>query len=111
MQHGSLDKIKDDAKRLPSQVGSSVGAALSVSVNVPPGSSRVVTFSLAWDCPEVRFSSGKSYHRLANKQDSPNIRSFSLKFALLVCRRYTKFYGANGDAAARIASDAIQGSI
>ncbi|XP_047964570.1 non-lysosomal glucosylceramidase-like [Salvia hispanica] len=83
-EHGSLDRIKDDAKQLPSQVGSSIGAALSASVNVPPSSSRVVTFSLAWDCPEVRFSSGKTYHR-----------------------RYTKFYGANGDAAARIASDAI----
>lgn len=29
----------------------------------------------------------------------------------MVCRRYTKFYGINGDAAARIASDAILGNI
>ncbi|KAH6835988.1 Beta-glucosidase [Perilla frutescens var. hirtella] len=85
-EHRSLDGIKDDdeKKQIPSEVGSSIGAALAATVHIPPGSSRHVTFSLAWDCPEIRFTSGKTYHR-----------------------RYTKFYGTNGDAAARIASDAI----
>ncbi|GFP81252.1 non-lysosomal glucosylceramidase [Phtheirospermum japonicum] len=83
-EHRSFDLLKYDINQLPSEPGSSIGAAISASVNIPPRSSRTVTFSLAWDCPEIRFSSGKTYHR-----------------------RYTKFYGTNGDAAAGIARDAI----
>ncbi|KAL0365786.1 UNVERIFIED_CONTAM: Non-lysosomal glucosylceramidase [Sesamum radiatum] len=82
--HKSFDRLKRDEKQLPSEAGSSIGAAIAASVNIPSGSSRTITFSLAWDCPEIRFSSGKTYHR-----------------------RYTKFYGINGDAATRIACDAI----
>lgn len=83
-EHRSFDNIKTYKNLVPSELGSSIGAALAATVHIPPGSSREVTFSLAWDCPEIRFTSGKTYHR-----------------------RYTKFYGINGDAAARIASDAI----
>ncbi|MBA0783351.1 hypothetical protein Gotri_001079 [Gossypium trilobum] len=67
----------------PSEPGSSIGAAVAASVTVPPGSDRRVTFSLAWDCPEVRFGD-KTYHK-----------------------RYSKYYGTLGDAAGNIASDAI----
>ncbi|KAI3460715.1 hypothetical protein Pfo_017378 [Paulownia fortunei] len=83
-EHRSFDRLKKYENQLPSEPGSSIGAAIAASVNIPSGSSRTITFSLAWDCPEIRFSSGKTYHR-----------------------RYTKFYGINGDAAARIACDAI----
>lgn len=80
----SFDYLKHDKNQPPSDNGSSIGAAISASVRVPPGSSRMVTFSLAWDCPEIRFASGKTYYR-----------------------RYTKFYGKNSDTAANIARDAI----
>ncbi|KAK6143402.1 hypothetical protein DH2020_023750 [Rehmannia glutinosa] len=83
-EHKSFDHLKYDENQLPSEPGSCIGAAIAASISIPSGSSRTITFSVAWDCPEIRFSSGKTYHR-----------------------RYTKFYGINGDAAARIASDAI----
>ena len=60
---------------------------MAATLTIPSGSTRTVTFSLAWDCPEVRFYE-KTYHR-----------------------RYTKFYGTLGDAAARIAHDAIHGKV
>ncbi|XP_065880820.1 uncharacterized protein [Euphorbia lathyris] len=81
-KHGSFDNL-DCEKSSPSVRGSMIGAAIAATVKVPPDSTRTVTFSLAWDCPEVTFS-GRSYNR-----------------------RYTKFYGNLGDAAADIAHDAI----
>jgi non-lysosomal glucosylceramidase len=83
-KHGSFDHLNTTEISTPSEPGTSVGAAVAASVKVPSNSVQTVTFSLAWDCPEVNFSSGKSYHR-----------------------RYTKFYGTHGDAAADIAHDAI----
>lgn len=62
-QHRSFDALKYDEKPLPSEPGSSIGAAIAASVTIPSGSTRSVTFSLAWDSPEVRFYSGKTYHR------------------------------------------------
>ncbi|XP_026388474.1 non-lysosomal glucosylceramidase-like isoform X2 [Papaver somniferum] len=83
-EHGSFDNLAFDEMSMPSERGSSVGAAISASLTLPPNTSRTVTFSLAWACPEVRFSSGNTYHR-----------------------RYTTFYGSHGNAAATIARDAI----
>ncbi|KAJ6696921.1 hypothetical protein OIU85_003296 [Salix viminalis] len=81
-KNGTFDQIGCN-KTSPSEPGSSIGAAIAASVTVPSGSIRTVTFSLSWDIPEIRFSE-RSYHR-----------------------RYTKFYGKLGDAAANIARDAI----
>ncbi|CAN6720027.1 unnamed protein product [Malus baccata var. baccata] len=83
-EHGSFDSLNSAETPLPSEPGSSIGAAIAASVAVPPDGVRTVTFSLAWDCPEVKFMGGKTYHR-----------------------RYSKFYGKLGDAAANIAHDAI----
>ncbi|GLT77209.1 hypothetical protein SLA2020_488170 [Shorea laevis] len=83
-EHGSFDHLTAPEVSAPSEPGSSIGAAIAASVSVPSDATRTVTFSLAWDCPEVNFLSGKTYHR-----------------------RYTKFYGTNGVAAANIAHDAI----
>ncbi|RVW77533.1 Non-lysosomal glucosylceramidase [Vitis vinifera] len=69
---------------MPSELGSSVGAAVAASLTIPSDSEQTVTFSLAWDCPEINFSKERTYYR-----------------------RYTKFYGTRGDAAAKIAHDAI----
>ncbi|KAJ6297205.1 hypothetical protein OIU78_022852 [Salix suchowensis] len=81
-KNGTFDQIGCN-KTSSSEPGSSIGAAIAASVTVPSGSIRTVTFSLSWDIPEIRFSE-RSYHR-----------------------RYTKFYGKLGDAAANIARDAI----
>ncbi|KAJ8625341.1 hypothetical protein MRB53_033871 [Persea americana] len=83
-EHGSFDHLKTDETSTPSAPGSSIGAAVAASVTVPPQGARTVSFSLAWSCPEVKFSSGKIYHR-----------------------RYTKFYGTHGDTATNLVHDAI----
>ncbi|XP_059642234.1 uncharacterized protein LOC132284176 [Cornus florida] len=83
-EHGSFDRLKHNETPIPSEPGSSVGAAVSASLTLPAGTVHTVTFSLAWACPEVQFASGKTYNR-----------------------RYTKFYGTCGEAAASIAHDAI----
>ncbi|RDX85353.1 Non-lysosomal glucosylceramidase, partial [Mucuna pruriens] len=83
-EHGSFDHLNFAETAAPSGPGSSIGAAIAATVTVPSNAQRIVTFSLAWDCPEVKFSEGRTYYR-----------------------RYTKFYGTNGHAAADIAHDAI----
>ncbi|KAK8522400.1 hypothetical protein V6N12_056109 [Hibiscus sabdariffa] len=83
-EHGSFERLVSTEELVPSEPGSSIGAAIAASMTIPSDAVRTVTFSLAWDCPEVKFLGGKTYHR-----------------------RYTKFYGTNGDAAANIAHDAI----
>ncbi|KAK7363930.1 hypothetical protein VNO77_06095 [Canavalia gladiata] len=83
-QYRSFDHLKFAETPVPSEPGSSIGAAIAATVTIPADAQRVVTFSLAWDCPEVKFPGGRTYYR-----------------------RYTKFYGINGDAAADIAHDAI----
>ncbi|XP_057415417.1 uncharacterized protein LOC130710235 isoform X2 [Lotus japonicus] len=83
-QHGSFDHLNFTETPVPSEPGSAIGAAIAATVTIPSDSQRTVTFSLSWDCPEVKFPGGRIYYR-----------------------RYTKFYGTNGDAAAHIAHDAI----
>ncbi|XP_058090074.1 uncharacterized protein LOC131236710 isoform X2 [Magnolia sinica] len=83
-EHGSFDQLDCTERSMPSAPGSSIGAAIAASVTVPSQTVRTVTFSLAWDCPEIKFPGGKTYHR-----------------------RYTKFYGTHGDAAANLVHDAI----
>ncbi|KAF6159699.1 hypothetical protein GIB67_029957 [Kingdonia uniflora] len=83
-KHGSLDRYDSDQMSMPSEPGTSIGAAIAASLTIPSDSVRTVTFSLAWACPEVRFSSAKTYHR-----------------------RYTQFYGTHGSAAENLAHDAI----
>ncbi|XP_044480354.1 non-lysosomal glucosylceramidase-like isoform X3 [Mangifera indica] len=81
-KNGSFEHL-DCIETSPSELGSSIGAAIAASLTVPSGTVCTVTFSLAWDSPEVRFQE-KTYHR-----------------------RYTKFYGTFGDAAQSMAHDAI----
>ncbi|XP_021719144.1 non-lysosomal glucosylceramidase-like isoform X1 [Chenopodium quinoa] len=83
-EHGSFDNLNCPETSAPSKPSSCIGAAVAASTIVPSGSTRTVTFSLSWDCPEVTFSKERTYHR-----------------------RYTKFYGTSGNTAADIAHDAI----
>lgn len=78
---GKLENVDDEK---PSPVGMAIGAALCATVEVPPGETRQVVFSLAWDMPLARFGAGTAYYR-----------------------RYTRTYGRDGDAAPAIARDAI----
>jgi len=78
---GRLDNLVDPAPALP---GESIGAALAARTEVPAGEVRQVVFALAWDMPVARFGDGTGWYR-----------------------RYTRFYGRDGQAAARIARDAL----
>lgn len=80
-EDGKLENLSDTK---PSAAGSAVGGAVAATVSVPPGESREVAFALAWDMPLARFPSGTAWYR-----------------------RYTRFYGRGGDAAGRIARDAL----
>ncbi|CAL9041064.1 unnamed protein product [Musa banksii] len=83
-EHGSFDHLDAHEISFHSEPGSSIGAAVAASVALASQTTRTVTFSLSWACPEVKFPSGKIYHR-----------------------RYTKFYGIDCDAAANLVHDAI----
>ncbi|PUZ44201.1 hypothetical protein GQ55_8G070400 [Panicum hallii var. hallii] len=83
-EHGSFDHLDPIKTSMCSKPGSSIGAAIAASLKIAPKATQDVSFSLAWACPEVKFSSGKTYHR-----------------------RYTKFYGTDVDSAASLAHDAI----
>jgi non-lysosomal glucosylceramidase len=85
-KHGSFGHAgAGNAPGAASKPGSSVGAAVAASTAVPAGAARVVSFSLAWACPDVKFPAGTTYRR-----------------------RYTKFYGVDTDAAAeQLAHDAL----
>lgn len=78
---GKLENVEDER---PAGSGLAIGAAVCATVDVPPGESREVAFALAWDMPLARFGGGRAYYR-----------------------RYTRFYGRDGDAAPAIARDAL----
>jgi non-lysosomal glucosylceramidase len=81
----SLDgKLVDYINEKPSTEALSIGAALCCQVTVPAGENRVINFALAWDMPVARFGSGSGWYR-----------------------RYTKFYGQEGNAADQIVRDAL----
>ncbi|CAI9260116.1 unnamed protein product [Lactuca saligna] len=82
-KNGSFDDLDSSQLPMVSEAKSCIGAAIAASVTIPSQVVRTVTFSLAWDCPELVFPT-RTYHR-----------------------RYTKFYGSHGDAAEKIAHDAI----
>ncbi|KAK2658494.1 hypothetical protein Ddye_005027 [Dipteronia dyeriana] len=60
-KHRSFDHV-DSNETSTSKPGSSIGTAVAATLTIPSGSTRTVTFSLAWDCPEIRFYK-KTYHR------------------------------------------------
>ena len=78
-------RLEDDADERPSAPGETIAAALAVTLQVPAHSAREVSFALAWDMPLVRTGLGTPYYR-----------------------RYTVFYGQEGQAAPRLARDALR---
>ncbi|XP_036407076.1 non-lysosomal glucosylceramidase [Megalops cyprinoides] len=61
----------------PTQKGEKVAAALAVGCTVPAQGHNFMEFSLSWDMPKITFGSREREH----------------------IRRYTRFFGSNGDAA------------
>ena len=78
---GRLDNLDD---RTPAGPGEQIGAAVAVTVELQPGESRTIPFSLAWDLPITQFDAGSKWYK-----------------------RYTRFYGTGGRQAWTIAADAL----
>ncbi len=83
---GRLDDEPAEPCPDPSVKAQAIGAALAAKVHVPAGETRELVFALAWDTPVARFGSGSAWYR-----------------------RYTRFYGRDGQSAPAIARDAILG--
>ena len=81
MQDGRLDNLVDER---PSMPGESIGAAIAVTLEVPAGESREVSFALSWAMPLFHTGFGTPY-----------------------LRRYTLFYGSDPTAARTLARDAL----
>jgi len=79
---GALDNADDPA---PAAVGERIGAGLAATLDIAPGGSQTVAFALAWDFPVTSFGDGRRWHP-----------------------QYTRWYGHDGDAAWRMAADALR---
>ena len=77
-------RLEEEADGAPSAAGTAVGAAIAATMNVPAGEIREVEFALSWDMPLARFGEGRAWYR-----------------------RYTRWYGREGEAAPRLACDAL----
>ncbi|XP_063309588.1 non-lysosomal glucosylceramidase isoform X1 [Pelobates fuscus] len=64
----------------PSVKGKKTAAAVAAGCTVPPAGQATLEFCLSWDMPRIRFGSGEKEYS----------------------RRYTRFFGSEGDAAAAL---------
>ncbi len=79
---GVLENINNNK---PSAPGEQIAAALVVTITLGPNESKKITFTLAWDFPIMEFNSGTQWYK-----------------------RYTRFYGTSGQAADKIAIEALE---
>ncbi|MDY6867441.1 MAG: non-lysosomal glucosylceramidase [Chloroflexota bacterium] len=77
-------RLANQVEERPSPLGHAVGGAVSARVHVPAGESRDIVFALVWDMPITRFPDGTGWYR-----------------------RYTKFYGREGEAVAALLQNAL----
>ncbi|XP_059781022.1 non-lysosomal glucosylceramidase isoform X1 [Balaenoptera ricei] len=83
LQDGQLDSLAGQS--LPSQKGVGIAGAVCVMGKLPPRGQRRLEFSLAWDMPRIMFGAkGQVYYR-----------------------RYTRFFGPDGDAAPTLSHYAL----
>ncbi|MEA5618833.1 GH116 family glycosyl hydrolase [Cronbergia sp. UHCC 0137] len=81
-EDGSLPNYIDES---PADENIRLGAAVAVRFTLQPGESLEVPFVLSWDLPVTEFAEGVNYYR-----------------------RYTDFFGRNGENAGQIAKTALQ---
>ncbi|MEI6446148.1 MAG: GH116 family glycosyl hydrolase [Nostocales cyanobacterium ELA583] len=79
---GSLPNYIDET---PADENTRLGAAIAVRFTLQPGESLEVPFVLSWDFPVTEFAAGVNYYR-----------------------RYTDFFGCNGENAWQIATTALK---
>jgi non-lysosomal glucosylceramidase len=76
--------LADDEDERPAPDGLAIGGAVCARVRVPAGESREIVFGLVWDMPVARFPLGTGWYR-----------------------RYTAFYGRDGEAAPALLRDSL----
>ncbi len=81
-ENGSLPNYIDET---PANENSRLGAAIAVRLTLQPGETLEVPFILSWDFPVTEFAAGVNYFR-----------------------RYTDFFGGNGENAWQIATTALK---
>jgi non-lysosomal glucosylceramidase len=81
-QDGSLPNYLDES---PADENTRLGAAVAVRFTLQPGETLEVPFVLSWDFPVTEFAQGVKYYR-----------------------RYTDFFGCNGENAWQIATHALK---
>ena len=81
-ENGSLPNYIDET---PADENSRLGAAIAVRFTLQPGETLEVPFVLSWDFPVTEFAAGVNYFR-----------------------RYTDFFGCNGENAWQIATSALK---
>lgn len=81
---GTDGLLQDAEDRSPSAVGEAIGAAVAARFTLAPGGAREAAFSLGWDMPRMHTGMGREF-----------------------LRRYTVFFGTEGNAAAKIARSAL----
>jgi non-lysosomal glucosylceramidase len=79
---GSLPNYLDET---PADENTRLGAAIAVRFTLQPGENLEVPFVLSWDFPVTEFAAGVNYYR-----------------------RYTDFFGCNGENAWQIATTALK---
>lgn len=84
-QDFSADGRLDNSNDPSATVGESILGGLAVEVLLQPGEEKTIPFTLAWDFPITEFGSGRQWYK-----------------------RYTAFYGTEGDNAFQIAADALK---
>ena len=102
-------------KSLPSQKGVGIAGAVCVSGKLPPRGRHRLEFSLAWDMPRIMFGAkGQVYYRW-REWECARIMVLGVwvepMFSCLpFCppRRYTRFFGPDGDAAPALSHYALR---
>ena len=79
---GALDDVDDPR---PAGSDASIGGAVAVTLDLAPGGTASARFVIAWDFPIMRFGSGTAWYR-----------------------RYTRFFGRDGDQAWAIAAEGLR---
>jgi non-lysosomal glucosylceramidase len=82
--NGSLPDTEDET---PAREGEQIATAIAIRFTIKPGKTRKIPFILSWDLPVTEFAQGIQYHR-----------------------RYTDFFGRNGQNAWAIIRTALKHS-
>eukprot|EP01103_Thecamoeba_quadrilineata_P018741 TRINITY_DN7323_c0_g1_i1.p1 TRINITY_DN7323_c0_g1~~TRINITY_DN7323_c0_g1_i1.p1 ORF type:complete len:879 (+),score=168.96 TRINITY_DN7323_c0_g1_i1:63-2699(+) len=79
---GTLEDVQTVSN--PTKRGEHTASAIAVKQHIGPHQKKQIVFVLSWDSPIARLGGGRGYYR-----------------------RHTKFYGRDGEAAIRLACDAV----